>query len=318
MFPYILQGSNIVIVVDGKPHTVNKTHISYEKLRDAIKANDQELVRELINPRAIVVKYAKGNVSINGDEFMWRDTPMNTTLGNKMIAMLKEGFPVDPLVEFMHNLMQNPSKRAVDELYGFLEKGQLPITPDGYFLAYKKVNDNYTDCHTGKISNHVGAVVEMERNAVDDNRDQTCSTGLHFCSQEYLKSFGGARTMILKINPRDVVSIPKDYNDSKGRCCRYEVIGELDAAPEQAFTRPVQTNAEGIKRVEPKTGSSEFYAGYSAGFNGTYNAEADSDDPVDYGEGYSKGSRDRWTGNERYRYVSSTAWPMPKWGPMGY
>jgi hypothetical protein len=32
--------------------------------------------------------------------------------------------------------------------------------------------------------------------------------------------------MILKINPRDVVAIPADYNNTKGRCCRYEVIGE--------------------------------------------------------------------------------------------
>jgi hypothetical protein len=32
--------------------------------------------------------------------------------------------------------------------------------------------------------------------------------------------------MILKINPRDVVSIPSDYENTKGRTCKYEVIGE--------------------------------------------------------------------------------------------
>lgn len=32
--------------------------------------------------------------------------------------------------------------------------------------------------------------------------------------------------MILKINPADVVAIPADYNNTKGRTCRYEVIGE--------------------------------------------------------------------------------------------
>jgi hypothetical protein len=54
--------------------------------------------------------------------------------------------------------------------------------------------------------------------------------------------------MILKINPRDVVSIPVDYNDSKGRCCRYEVIGELGAEtnPKDAFQEPVQDNGIGI------------------------------------------------------------------------
>lgn len=329
MFPYIIQGDNIVIVVDSKSHTVNKTHITYDKLKEAIKSNDVDAVRELIEPKKVILKYAAGNVEVKDGEFLWRGKPMHNALSSKMIEMLREGFDIDPLAVFMHNLMKNPSKRAVEELYGFLEKGALPITPDGHFLAYKKVRANYMDCHTGTISNHVGAVVTMERNEVDDDKDRTCSAGLHFCSQEYLKSFGGERTMILKINPADVVSIPSDYNDSKGRACRYEVIGELDAAPEQAFTRSVQSNGEGIKKVEPKTGSSEFYAGYSAGFQGIYNAIDNSSDPVAYGEGYTKGSKDRWTGVERYRYVKPEprvvfttnapapgAWPFPT-KPLG-
>jgi hypothetical protein len=141
--------------------------------------------------------------------------------------------------------MSNPSKRAVEELYGFLEKGNLPLTPDGYFLAYKKVRADFRDCHTGTMDNSVGQTVEMERNAVDDDQNRTCSTGLHFCSKEYLSHFGGhdSRTVILKINPRDVVSIPTDYNNAKGRACRYEVIGELGVHPDQAFVAPVQTEA---------------------------------------------------------------------------
>ena len=93
------------------------------------------------------------------------------------------------------------------------------------------------------MDNSVGKIVEMERNEVDDDKDRTCSTGLHFCSESYLNSFGGERTVIVKINPRDVVSIPSDYNDSKGRACRYEVIGELGVDPEEAFTAPVQENS---------------------------------------------------------------------------
>jgi hypothetical protein len=83
----------------------------------------------------------------------------------------------------------------------------------------------------------------MERNQVDDDKDHTCSTGLHFCSQDYLNHFSGEQVMILKINPRDVVSIPADYSDTKGRCCRYEVIGELGVDPAEAFTAAVQENA---------------------------------------------------------------------------
>ena len=230
-----------------------------------------------------------------------------------MITMLQEGFPIEPMVNFMENLYANPSKRSVDELYNFLEKSQLPITPDGHFLAYKKVRDNYFDCHSGTMDNSVGKIVEMARNEVDDDKDRTCSAGLHFCSLDYLNHFGGARIMIVKINPKDVVSIPSDYNDTKGRACRYEVIGELNAeeAPEDAFTAPVQANGRTIVQPVTKEGSSDFFAGYQAGYDGNYNARTSDN----YSEGYTKGHRDYLNGMERrYKFVAQT--PRAAWTPV--
>ncbi len=136
-----------------------------------------------------------------------------------------------------------------------MENNSLPITPDGYFLAYKKVHEDFTDIHTGKISNAVGAHPKMRRNQVDDNRGNTRSEGYHFCSLAYLPNFGSSnnsesedKVMILKINPRDVVSIPSDYNNAKGRCCEYEVVSEYGKAAEvqhtEAFDKPVHTGEE--------------------------------------------------------------------------
>jgi len=242
-YPFVLQGNNVTVVIGSKPYTISKTHITYQKVVDAIKAGDWETVKEVIDPKKVVLNYGAGNVSIQGDKLFWKGEELHGALATRMVAMLQEGFDVAPFIAFMENLFQNPSKRAVTELYGFLEKNNLPITPDGHFLAYKKVRDNFLDVHSGTMNNSVGKIVEMERNQVDDDKNNTCSTGLHFCSQEYLKSFGGERTVIVKINPRDVVSIPSDYNASKGRSCRYEVIAELGVEPDEAFTAPVQETA---------------------------------------------------------------------------
>jgi hypothetical protein len=242
-FPYLIQGNNVVVVIGNKSHTISKTHITYQKVIDAIKAQDWDLVKDVIEPKKVVLNYGQGNVSIKGDDFFWKNAPMHNALTTRMIAMLAEGFPIEPLVLFMENLMSNPSKRAVDELYGFLEKNSLPITPEGHFLAYKKIRGDYMDIYSGTMDNSVGKVLEMERNAVDDDKDRTCSAGLHFCSMDYLPHFGvseGNRVVILKINPRDVVSIPSDYNNAKGRACRYEVIDELEVDAGDAFTAPVQ------------------------------------------------------------------------------
>jgi hypothetical protein len=319
-YPFLIQGDNVVVVIDNKPHTINKTHITYQKVVDAIKASDWDAVKDAIEPKKVVLNYGKGNVSIQGETLYWKGRELHTSLAVKMINMLREGFPIEPMVLFMENLYQNPSKRAVDELYGFLEKGNLPITPDGHFLAYKKVRADYKDCHSGTMDNSIGQIVEMERNDVDDNKDRTCSTGLHFCSRDYLNHFGGERVMIVKINPRDVVSIPSDYNDTKGRACRYEVVGEVDAdKADQAFARSVQSNSTNYD-VPVKEGDSVFKKGYSAGYQGIYNAQDDyyGRDNIDYSEGYYKGQQDAlWGRPERYRYVKSIkvpagSWPFPK------
>jgi hypothetical protein len=302
-YPFIVQGNNITVVIGNTPHTISKSHITYNRVLEAIKASDWDTVKNIIEPVKVVLNYGQGNVSVKGEDLFWKGKPMHNALTTRMIAMLQDGFPVEPLVNFMENLMTNPSKRAVDELYGFLEKNSLPITPDGCFLAYKKIRRDYLDIHSGTMDNSVGKIVEMERNEVDDNKDQTCSTGLHFCSQEYLAHFGGSdsRVVILKINPADVVSIPSDYNNSKGRACRYEVIGEIGNNPDDAveFDKPVQTTANSITPQGPKIGATDFYQGYSDGYYGNpYNGSGKK-----YAEGYDKGNTASIEGTpEMYRY----------------
>jgi hypothetical protein len=320
-YPFIMQGNSITVVIGSKPHTISKSHITFQKVLDAIKAQDWNLVKDIIEPVKVVLNYGKGNVSVQGEELFWKGKPMHNALTTRMIAMLQDGFPVEPLVNFMENLMTNPSKRAVTELYGFLEKNSLPITPDGCFLAYKKVRNDFLDIHSGTMDNSVGKIVEMERNEVDDNKDQTCSTGLHFCSQDYLPHFGNgydSRVIILKINPADVVSIPSDYNNAKGRACRYEVVGEIGNDGDKidnAFNKPVQSNASNniAKPIvrEPKTGSTPFYKGYTDGYSGNeYDSGAlwTKTDLDNYEQGYEKGQTDAdWEDSPRYQYVSTPA-----------
>jgi hypothetical protein len=154
-YPFIIQGNNVVVVIDNKPHTISKTHVTYQRVVDAIKAGDWDTVKDVIEPKKVVLDFGKGHVSVQGETLFWKGEELHTSLSVRMIQMLQDGFPVEPMVAFMENLMLNPSKRAVTELYGFLEKNSLPITPDGHFLAYKKVRYDYKDCHSGTIDNSV-------------------------------------------------------------------------------------------------------------------------------------------------------------------
>lgn len=241
MYPYLITGNAVVVVINNKQHTLSKGNIGFDALVDAIKEGRWEDVPSLASPVTTVRKFSNGLVDVVDGQVTYDGEAIHSVLAQKIVDMFEQGFDVRPLANFMKNLFSNPSKRAVDELYGFLEAGNMPITEDGYFLAYKKVREDYKDVYSGRFDNSVGQVVSMTRNQVDDNKDNTCSVGLHFCSFDYLKSFGGTRIMILKINPADVVSIPSDYQlttsfgtgGTKGRCWKYEVVGEVPREEQQ-------------------------------------------------------------------------------------
>ena len=231
---FILGSDSLTVFVDGASYTINKQAKTYELVLQAVRSKDINAVRSAVNIKETIVSSLSSlsststDVRIEGASIFYKDREVTGLIASRVFEVIRLGLDVQPMVQFIANLMQNPSKRAVDELFGFLEACTLPITPDGHFLAYKRVREDYLDCHSGTIDNSVGSIPEMDRNAVDDDRNNTCSYGLHFCSFDYLKSFHGDRIVIVKINPKDVVSIPKDYNNSKGRTCRYEVVGESE------------------------------------------------------------------------------------------
>ena len=149
---------------------------------------------------------------------------------------MRENLPYQPLVKFLGKLMDNPSARAVNELYGFLEHKNMPLTPDGNFLAYKGVKSDYTDFYSGKFDNSVGQSLKMTRNTVCDDANIGCSAGFHAGSYEYAKGYasGGGHLMVVEIDPTDVVSVPHDSDCQKLRTSKYKVVGDyetIDAPP---------------------------------------------------------------------------------------
>jgi hypothetical protein len=255
---YIFDPSGLSVFVHGKSHTIRNDHPNYSKIVDALRDKRYDELGDLLDVAKAIKSYASGKVEVRDGEVFYAGEVLHTTLTNRLLDMMSEGFDIKPLVNFLSNLMENPSRTAVEELYLFLESGKLPITEDGHFLAYKKVREDFRDIHSGRFSNAPGQVLEMARNQVDDKRDNTCSTGFHFCSIAYLPQFSSNstsdRVVIVKINPRDVVSIPSDYNNTKGRACRYEVVGEYTGdwdRGEVAWDSPVADEYEDTDDYAP-------------------------------------------------------------------
>ena len=242
--PYIIGASSITVMVNGATHTVTSTDLNFENLREAIKNKSWDSIPTLVNPAKVVESFCEGLIEICDGEVYYGGNVIHNSITRRILSMMAEGFDASPMINFLAKLMKNPSMRAVNELYGFLEATSLPITEDGDFLAYKKVKSDYKDYYTGKMDNSVGKVLSMPRNSVDEDKNTTCSYGLHFCSLSYLPHYygGQGRIVIVKINPANVVAIPADYNNAKGRACEYEVVGEHTDEYKEAFSKTVVGN----------------------------------------------------------------------------
>jgi len=222
----------ITVVLDGERHSINAGNTLFSKALDAYKADDWDAFVACVNPtirlKSLYASYEGIEVK-DGNLYVFGD-PVHSTLANRVLSFLEHGLDCVHLFKFILKLNLNPSKRAVDELYTFLEHRALPITDNGNFLAYKAVRADYTDKHTGKFLNTVDAVLEMPRNKVDDDKNVGCSYGFHAGTVEYAKDFlgGQGHLMIVEINPADVVSIPTDCQFQKLRTCKYKVVGEYE------------------------------------------------------------------------------------------
>lgn len=224
-------------------------------ISDQEKADLEAEALTLIDVPAAITTFSEGNIQVQNGVVHWNGYPIHNALTKRILQMMQDGERFEPLIRFLENLMQNPSNRAVNELYTFMEANDMPISADGHLLAYKYVmkdgdyddesnwvpgEHDFYDCHSRTCDYSPGKTVEMPRNMVDDNPNQTCSRGLHFASYSYVGSPGyGRRLLVVKVNPADVVSVPIEYGMSKARACKITSLCEVDWHKGDMFRRSV-------------------------------------------------------------------------------
>lgn len=225
--PFILTNEGITIMLDKKPKVVRKDHASFSDIVEALNNNDSNALENLVDLGSAIVNKGHGRITVKDGQVLFNNNGSTEVIDNsitkRIIQAVEMGLEVDNMIKFLDRLQDNPSYRSRQQLFGFLEACDLPILSDGRFLAYKAVKHDLWDTHTGKtFKNDIGAVIKMDRSKVDDDPNNTCSAGLHVCSQGYTKY--GDVWLHVAVAPEDVVSVPTDYKQSKMRVCEYQVL----------------------------------------------------------------------------------------------
>jgi len=224
---YIITDETITAVINGKSYTIRRDHANAKMVINAIAEGRAEGdVEKLMDITKALDAYLGNSVEVKDGSVYHRGEVVDERIARRILNFMEEDLPVEPMTRFLENLYNNPSHNSRAQLYQFLEHKNMPITEDGCFLAYKSVDENYMDHHTGKFSNRVGQILTIARRSVDDNPENGCSYGFHAGSLEYASNFGGGerRVVIVKISPEDVVSVPNDCEFQKLRTAKYEVV----------------------------------------------------------------------------------------------
>jgi len=143
------------------------------------------------------------------------------------------------LVQFISNAYTKIKavwkKRASDfvvlEENGEYKLGKIDSKDDGQALSlgnleelYKELptlqENSYTSARTGQEDYRIGEVISMPRQRGDDNNSVSCSKGFHAASKEYDYSYFGDTSILVIINPMDVLAVPVG-EIGKLRTCRW-------------------------------------------------------------------------------------------------
>jgi len=240
----IFVNGRYTVVVNNKSLSFDPTHPEYSGLVECVKTGDADEFTRLMETGHQIENWSEGDFKFVDGFLFYDDEPVRKVITSRIVQMLKEGWDHNPMLKFLENLYENVSHRAVNEFYDWIQHKGLAITSDGYILGYKGVTvysgpeqtdldgnllkegdlvDRYTSV---SHRNNVGDAPAMKRRKVDDNCNNGCGSGLHAGTFEYASGWAGSdgKVVLVKIDPRDVVSIPTDCDFQKLRCRTYEVV----------------------------------------------------------------------------------------------
>jgi len=256
--PMIRTARGITIILNGESFSVARTHPNYELVKEAIQERRWDDLPDLVNVEEAVATYCQqGNIVVRDGIVLYKDPRTGIEeecsgfVVDRILQFMEEGEDAEALLNFLDKIMTNTSSRVIRDLYTFLSNRNMPLDVDGDFYGYKAVKNDWMDKHSGTISNKPGEIIVFNRRNVDDDPQHDCSHGLHVGSIQYVKQFAnrhgeerGDKIVIVKVNPADVVAVP-EYDTTKLRCCRYEVIEEYRGIlPDTTYEAGGLTEAE--------------------------------------------------------------------------
>ncbi len=262
-------GKSLTLVVSSAQGIQTKiceaSHANFKSIVQAFRKKDWDLAISLMDVQQAINVKSVGRFTVKDGQVWFRNEPVHGVIFDRILSYMRENLDFQPLLKFADLLWDNPSRRARENFFKFLEHKNLPITESGMVICYKGVSNTFYSITAGTLkliqgkadaSGHIynapGETIECDPSVVCDDPNVGCaSSSLHVGSYSYAKDFAGSngKLLVCEINPKDVRAVPTDCNFQKVRVCKYRVLAEdgrqLDEIKDTNYGKP---NKSGPKR----------------------------------------------------------------------
>lgn len=265
-----------VIFSDGTIQQVSQDNANFGRVVSILTGTpvdeiDEAELLELLIPALSVGKNLNRlseRVAFDGSNILFDGDVVADAIAEHILRIVKEGGNPDSykaLVAFMEKLYTNPSESSRNSLYDFIVRHNITIDPDGDFYAYKGVKADLGSVWegfgivdgvsmNGSLPNKPGSILEIPRSKVNADNAIGCGTGLHAGTYAYAEGWARGVLLLVKINPRDVVSVPSCSSYQKLRTCRYKVISQTTQQTKvTTYTAKAGSDLHSINTVDKLT-----------------------------------------------------------------
>lgn len=232
---FAVSNFDIVLILPTGVRTVGLDHKCYTEICKALQAGktDEEVMALVDAKNAIVEplnKVAPGMIEVRESEDPAADpdvfiagAKITGRVADLILHFKKKNMPFGALKNFWKRVQANPLLVGRESMINFMTQNDVPLLPDGRFMAYKGVNKTedpnvFRAVHDRNFIYRLGEYATEDREKCTVDVNNTCGPGLHTGGFSHASGYGDTIIDCI-VDPADVTSVPQN-EACKMRACR--------------------------------------------------------------------------------------------------
>jgi len=221
----------VVIISPAGVRTVGLDHPFYMEICRALQSGNDKDVITLLDAKAAIAKpfeklsaVVEVKETLVGDPDIYVDgLKISPRVADLILKCKQRGIPFQALKKFWAKVQKNPLLVGKESMLDFITKNNVPLLPNGNFLAYKGVNstaapDEFTSVHDASFIYKLGTIATLPLSECTSDVNNACGAGLHVGGFKHASGYGNVM-LDCEVDPSDVVSVPV-HEHCKLRACK--------------------------------------------------------------------------------------------------